>query len=103
MMKNKRLTHLNFTILMSDGFFFLPDLLLQNEFLSEGVKGIKWVDNDDDDFITVILKKKTTTEMTESGHFNNELNLRQNNSSFKGVALIPICLTMQEDLNNQKL
>lgn len=47
-MKNKLPTHMNFTVLMSDGFFFLPDLLLHNEFLSAGVKGRKWADNDDD-------------------------------------------------------
>ena len=29
-------SYLNFTILMSDGFLLFPDLLLQNEFLSEG-------------------------------------------------------------------
>lgn len=61
-MINKLCTHLNFTILMSDGFFFLPDLLLQNEFLSVGVKGIKWVDDDDEDdehdFITEANKKE---------------------------------------------
>ncbi len=37
--------HLYFTILMSDGFFLFPDLLLQNEFLSKsedtGEKQIK--------------------------------------------------------------
>lgn len=29
-------TYLNFTILMSDGFLLIPDLLLQSEFLSAG-------------------------------------------------------------------
>lgn len=48
-MKNKLQTRLNFTILMSDGFFFLPDLLLQNELLSVGEKGRKEVDNNDED------------------------------------------------------
>lgn len=46
-MKNKLPTHLNLTILMPDGFFFLPDLLLQDELLSVSVKGRKRFDNDD--------------------------------------------------------
>lgn len=46
-MQNKLPTHLNFTVLMPNGFFFLPDLLLQNEFLSVGEKCRKWADIDD--------------------------------------------------------
>lgn len=57
-MKNKLATHLNVTILMSDGFFFLPDLLLQNELLSVGVNGWKLVENNDDDFMIESKKKK---------------------------------------------
>lgn len=100
---NKLPTHLYFTILMSDGFFFLPDLLLQNEFLSVDVKGMKWFDHDDD-FITdlkkYINKKKRKYRMWS---FWQCVQPEANSSSFKGVTLIAVCLTMREDSNNDKL